>query len=457
MQKFLLGLFPAIMLLVVACDSDSGLESPKVDFQFETEGGKVTFLNQSINCDSYQWDFGDNKTSTEKSPVHIYTEEGTYEVTLSANADGELLLAKKIIVYGDAEANQKVKVIFNEASEVSMAGFKASWTKSNVVAGSYAELFIQIAKDENFEDKLILENYSSETDKSLLKVYESTEHYFKDLDSDQNYWYRMFVKNTFAGTTTTYFSEPKQVVTLPMTAAGEITINEFVSNGNYLYFEVLQPQYEVSDSYSIAPEKEIIVSFDKTFSDNTQLVEKVGHLFNAYVKEPGSKVFVKYIVSWKDKKLEKLAEIEFPFNYITSFANSEGESGNYTKKYSKNGKTMFEFGQEESSERVVFQIADFNGVGKYALKHNTLYMSPGNDINTVDDTYAYFLDEDDIKYDLSRANLSLNVYKETEVYYYCKVEAVNNEIVILNFFEDRDSNHAYKKRTYHDTMFRVEK
>jgi len=53
----------------------------------------VTFTNNSENADSYDWDFGDGSTSVEVSPVHIYSERGTYTVSLTAmnneNADTE--------------------------------------------------------------------------------------------------------------------------------------------------------------------------------------------------------------------------------------------------------------------------------------------------------------------------------------------------------------------------------
>ncbi|MCL2247218.1 MAG: M4 family metallopeptidase, partial [Lentimicrobiaceae bacterium] len=44
---------------------------------------QVTFTNKSTNGITYLWDFGDGTTSTESNPVHVYTEEGNYSVTLS--------------------------------------------------------------------------------------------------------------------------------------------------------------------------------------------------------------------------------------------------------------------------------------------------------------------------------------------------------------------------------------
>lgn len=51
----------------------------------------VEFNNQSVNTDTYFWDFGDGFTSTEESPVHTYKNTGMYRVMLIAenpnNAD----------------------------------------------------------------------------------------------------------------------------------------------------------------------------------------------------------------------------------------------------------------------------------------------------------------------------------------------------------------------------------
>ena len=44
----------------------------------------VAFSNKTFNGISYLWDFGDGTTSTETNPVHTYTEEGNYTVTLTA-------------------------------------------------------------------------------------------------------------------------------------------------------------------------------------------------------------------------------------------------------------------------------------------------------------------------------------------------------------------------------------
>ncbi|MEO6949061.1 MAG: PKD domain-containing protein, partial [Ginsengibacter sp.] len=42
------------------------------------------FINNSLNANSYSWNFGDGETSTDKNPRHIFPETGTYKVCLTA-------------------------------------------------------------------------------------------------------------------------------------------------------------------------------------------------------------------------------------------------------------------------------------------------------------------------------------------------------------------------------------
>ena len=60
----------------------------------ETAPSTVAFKNTSVNAAEYEWDFGDSSsgeknTSTETNPAHIFSNPGSYKVTLSAWARGE--------------------------------------------------------------------------------------------------------------------------------------------------------------------------------------------------------------------------------------------------------------------------------------------------------------------------------------------------------------------------------
>ena len=49
----------------------------------------ITYTNLSINATSYLWQFGDNSTSTETNPVHLFNNSGSFNTCLEAyNSDG---------------------------------------------------------------------------------------------------------------------------------------------------------------------------------------------------------------------------------------------------------------------------------------------------------------------------------------------------------------------------------
>jgi PKD repeat protein len=45
----------------------------------------IEFINQSQNASNFLWDFGDGNTSTQENPIHTFTTEGTFLVTLYAD------------------------------------------------------------------------------------------------------------------------------------------------------------------------------------------------------------------------------------------------------------------------------------------------------------------------------------------------------------------------------------
>lgn len=58
-------------------------QSPVAKFEYsKSHPLYVHFTNTSQNATKYEWNFGDGKTSTEKSPTHQYEEKGVYKVTL---------------------------------------------------------------------------------------------------------------------------------------------------------------------------------------------------------------------------------------------------------------------------------------------------------------------------------------------------------------------------------------
>jgi uncharacterized membrane protein len=58
--------------------------SPEASFNIAAPGYIATINNTSLYADSYQWDFGDNTTSTETNPTHTYASNGFYTIRLIA-------------------------------------------------------------------------------------------------------------------------------------------------------------------------------------------------------------------------------------------------------------------------------------------------------------------------------------------------------------------------------------
>ncbi len=59
-------------------------ELPSASFAYNVNDRQLTLENQSNHSTSYYWDFGDGSSSSEESPTHEYTQDGIYDVELSA-------------------------------------------------------------------------------------------------------------------------------------------------------------------------------------------------------------------------------------------------------------------------------------------------------------------------------------------------------------------------------------
>ena len=103
MKKRFFYCFSIIVLLafpLTSCNTDA---QPKFDYSPSnpTAGETITFTNLTINGDTYDWDFGDGNTSTDKNPIHTYDSVVIYKVTLVAtpkNRNPASILARNITV-----------------------------------------------------------------------------------------------------------------------------------------------------------------------------------------------------------------------------------------------------------------------------------------------------------------------------------------------------------------------
>jgi PKD repeat protein len=88
-----IGLFIVSVGFLSGCQENPPQNrAPTADFTYTSEGRLVVFIDTSTDPDgnplSYDWNFGDDETSTEENPAHTYESNGTYIITLNAT-DGK--------------------------------------------------------------------------------------------------------------------------------------------------------------------------------------------------------------------------------------------------------------------------------------------------------------------------------------------------------------------------------
>ncbi len=114
-------LFGFFLLLTVcfACsdDEDTGggatnTEEPRARFtpvQSADNAFTFDFVNESINSESFAWDFGDGVgTSTEESPSYTYAVEGNFSVQLTATGPGGVHVSTNDVNVTDPNAQRRI-------------------------------------------------------------------------------------------------------------------------------------------------------------------------------------------------------------------------------------------------------------------------------------------------------------------------------------------------------------
>ena len=87
-------------------------------FSYDKLHGRVLFTNLSSDvARSFVWNFGDGTTSTEREPLHVYQEPGTYVVTLAATGQTDTDVAEMTIFIND-RSTWRIDGTFYLADEV---------------------------------------------------------------------------------------------------------------------------------------------------------------------------------------------------------------------------------------------------------------------------------------------------------------------------------------------------
>jgi len=98
----LYGILLSMTLSLSSCSSDDSNGSADIplsaDIFQSVVGKKVAFQGLTNNATSWLWDFGDGNTSTEKNPVHVFSDGGYYTAKLTATSSDGSSVSKEVIL-----------------------------------------------------------------------------------------------------------------------------------------------------------------------------------------------------------------------------------------------------------------------------------------------------------------------------------------------------------------------
>ncbi|WP_298120447.1 T9SS type A sorting domain-containing protein [Flavobacterium sp.] len=67
---------------------------------------EISFDNNSLNANQYEWDFGDGTTSNDENPTHNFLNEGEYTVTLNASKCGNISYSQQTILISNLNGQE---------------------------------------------------------------------------------------------------------------------------------------------------------------------------------------------------------------------------------------------------------------------------------------------------------------------------------------------------------------
>ncbi len=87
-RRKLISILGFIVILLSSCQKEPTASFSVSDSNIRTND-TVYFTNTSTDGFSYLWDFGDGSTSNTRNPFHIYSEDNSYNVSLTAMSANE--------------------------------------------------------------------------------------------------------------------------------------------------------------------------------------------------------------------------------------------------------------------------------------------------------------------------------------------------------------------------------
>lgn len=86
----------------------------EADFNYTVNQNEVNFENVSFHSNEYVWNFGDNTTSNETNPIHVFNQNGTFTIQLISSANcGADTIVKEITISSLSSKDLKNENGFN--------------------------------------------------------------------------------------------------------------------------------------------------------------------------------------------------------------------------------------------------------------------------------------------------------------------------------------------------------
>lgn len=118
-----------------------------------SENGMVTFTNTSSYSNEYVWDFGDSTKSEDFSPVHIYSQNGTFTVTLNARTGKSITQKSSTSTESQVITIKNVNYFMCDISGYGSFSFTGTLVKYDNYGGVEISAF---DKSEHYGKKLII-------------------------------------------------------------------------------------------------------------------------------------------------------------------------------------------------------------------------------------------------------------------------------------------------------------
>jgi PKD repeat protein len=194
----------------------SDAPKPITKFSYKSLGnGKIEFMNESQNAESYVWSFGEGGNSTAKSPQYQYITNGTYEVKLSAKNTNGVSENKQNITIADApKPIADFSIIYGENGFVSFTNSSNNatsyqWSFGNGQTSTAQSPSVNYSANGNYSVTLTAKNSNGEN--TVVKT-ASVSSIFVPTTGQVVFWsqinksIKIYVNGTFRGLITKYMT-----------------------------------------------------------------------------------------------------------------------------------------------------------------------------------------------------------------------------------------------------------